>query len=534
MIYVIIAASAAFIGGSPTYLPVFNIEIPVYWMYINSLYPLITAYAITRYRLMDIEVIIRKGSIYSALTIIMSTLYFLIIYTSENYFMRYTGQNPLWFTIPAIVVLALLFQPLRDALQDLIDRTFFRSKYEADLITKKFSEGVKKLMRLEDFARYISRVASSTFDLKGSACYIYDEANGNYLCHDGLGTLKPLKGSLINNDRCLISEMKAKGKVLSREEIAYRIGQSSDTDISRLKCVAEDLTAMNFALCVPSISNKKDYRLLGFLAVDGKASGEPFSTEEIMLMETLSNQTVTGIENALLYKEKLATVEKSFKLEKLAGLGSATAGVAHETKNALGYVVMFSELLPKYADKQDFLENAATALPAEVERIKIILQGILDYSKPAESHPEDLNIKNLVEETIVLVRDQAKSRNIMIERNIDEGLKIYADRNALKQVLLNLFMNSLDAMEGGGMLTVSALQGAGTVEIRVKDTGSGMSPEVVKKVFDPFFTTKQQGTGLGLAIVKKIVEENRGAISVNSRPGEGTEFTISFALALTH
>ena len=477
---------------------------------------------------MDIEVIIRKGSIYSALTIIMSSLYFLIIYTSENYFTRYTGQNPLWFTIPAIVVLALLFQPLRDALQDLIDRTFFKSKYEAELLTKKFSETIKKLMRLEDFARYIARISLSTFKLKGSACYIYDELSGNYLCNEGLGSLKRFKDSFINSDRCLISEMKAKGKVLSKEELGYRINQQNETDLPRLKCISDDLAAMNFVLCVPSISNKKDNRLLGFLAVDEKASGEPFSTEEIMLMETLSNQTVTGIENALLYKEKIATVEKSLKLEKLAGLGSATAGVAHETKNALGYVVMFSELLPKYADRQDFLENAAIALPAEVERIKIILQGILDYSKRAESHPEDLNIKQLVEEAVVLVRDQAKGKNIMIERNIDKSLNIPADRNALKQVLLNLFMNSLDAMEGGGVLNISALHKDGTTEIKVRDTGTGMSPEVIKKVFDPFFTTKEQGTGLGLAIVKKIVEENNGIISVNSRIGEGTEFTIAF------
>lgn len=485
----------------------------------------LTAYAITRYRLMDIQVIIRKGAYYSALSIIMSVLYIIIINFSEVVFHSATGLNSLWFVIPAIFFLALIFQPLSDHLKEMIDKRFFRAKYESERIAKKFSAGINKLMSARDFAKYITRVTHNTFKLKGTACFVIDDDGISYRCLHAEGTFRTLQDTVIGKASVLVEEMKAKSNAVILSELLYSAAQS--TDPQKQSALIDGMKARRFALLVPSISAKRDVKLLGFLATDEKANSDVFSSDEITLLETLSNQTVAGIENSLFYKDQIKRTEIALALEKQASLGQATAGVAHETKNALGYIIGFSQLLPSCVDKKEFMDTAVRAFPTEVERMKVILSGIIDYSKDEVQNKERVQVKKLVDDTIVLVRDRAKGANVMIETNVDPSHHIFADPNRLRQVLLNLFMNSLDAMPGGGgILKAFSDSHKGNVYIKVSDTGSGMPPEVVKKIFEPFFTTKEQGTGLGLAIVKKIIEENRGNLYVETKEGEGTTFVI--------
>jgi len=477
----------------------------------------LTAYAITRYRLMGIEFIIRKGIVYSLITAIMSVLYFIVIYLSEHFFRAITGFSSLWFTIPAIFVLALLFEPTMNFLQNFIDRTFFKSRYMAEKISRKFSDGIKKLRKIEDFTKFIAKSAYVTLKLKGSAAFVFDERTGLFTCLEAKGSLFNLKNGTISPNSLIAQRMNEKRSSLVRDEAKMMKEKA-----------AEDMARLNFYLCVPSMSSGKNGRLLGFLAVDAKKDNTPFSVEEIELLEMLANQTASGIENAILYQQQIVTIEKSLKLEKLASLGAATAGVAHEAKNALGYVSAFSQLLPLSVDRKDFLENASQSFPAEVGRIKLILQGIQDYSKQTEQNVETINIKQLVDETIVLVRDQAKSKNVFIESSVNQELNIRADKNRMKQVLLNLFMNAVEAMPNGGILSVNTERSDEGTYIKVSDTGTGISQETLQKIFEPFYTTKQQGTGLGLAIVKRIVEENKGDLKVTSEPGKGTTFTLAF------
>lgn len=468
----------------------------------------IVAYAITRYRLMDIQFIIRKGMIYGLITAVMSVLYFIVIYLSEHFFKAVTGFSSLWFTIPAIFILALLFEPTMAFLQGAVDRTFFRSRYIAEKISRKFAEGVKKLRTIEDFAKFIARSAYVTLKLKGSAAFAFDERKGLFVCLEAKGSLKGLKDRHIRADDPCVSQMRGKKSSVMREETK----------------MPDD----NIYLCVPSMSSGKSGRLLGFLAADTKRDNTPFSVEEIELLEMLANQTASGIENALLYEQQIATIEKSLKLEKLASLGEATAGVAHEAKNALGFIATFAQMLLKTDDKPKLAKTHSEAFANETNRIKLILQGIQDYSKQTEQLMEVINIKELADETIVLVRDQAKGKNVIIDNAAEEGVHITADRNRMKQVLLNLFMNAIEAMASGGVLSISTERGGQDIAVKVADTGSGMTKETLRRIFEPFYTTKKQGTGLGLAIVKRIVEENNGRLTADSEPGKGTTFTLAF------
>jgi signal transduction histidine kinase len=506
--FFLIGTILGFFGGSNCFPLIFGIQIPPVLSVLIIVFPFSTAYAITRYRLMGIEMIIRKGMVYGLLTAIMSVLYFIIIYLSENIFKAVTGFSSLWFSIPAIFTLALMFEPTMSFLQRAIDKTFFKSRYIAEKTSKKFADGVKKLRTIEEFARFIARSAYVTLKLKGSAAYIFDERSELYTCLEAKGSLSPLKGNTISPDDAALRQMAAKRAALLKEET--------------------DMPEKDFYLCVPALSSGKNARLLGFLATDAKGDNTPFSVEEIELLEMLANQTASGIENALLYEQQIATIEKSLKLEKLASLGAATAGVAHEAKNALGFVSAFAQMLPYSDDKPKLVETHHKAFSNEVNRIKLILQGIQDYSKQTEQVAEEINIKGLADETIVLVRDQAKGKNVIIDNSVDGSLNISADRNRMKQVLLNLFMNAIEAMPSGGILSIRTEPSGQGAAVKISDTGTGIPKEILRKIFEPFYTTKQQGTGLGLAIVKRIVEENKGALSVDSEPGKGTTFTLAF------
>lgn len=508
--YVLLSSIIGFVCGASTFLPVYRVPLFPYANSFTWLFAFVLSYAITRYRLMGIEFIIRKGMVYGLLTAIMSVLYFTVIYLSEHYFKAVTGYSSLWFTVPAIFALALLFEPTMSFLQKAIDKTFFRSRYIAEKISRKFAEGVKKLRRIDDFARFIAKSAYVTLKLKGSAAYVFDDLDEVFVCLEAKGTLSHLKGRTLDRGNAAVKMLAEKRSALLKEE--------------------SDMPEEGFYLCVPALSSGKNARLLGFLAADSKQDNTPFSVEEIELLEMLANQTASGIENALLYRQQLATIEKSLKLEKLASLGEATAGVAHEARNALGFVSAFAQMLPLSADKPEFIEKYSEAFPNEVNRIKLILQGIQDYSKQTEQVAEEINIKDLADETIVLVRDQAKGKNVIIDNSVDGSLNITADRNRMKQVLLNLFMNAIEAMPSGGILSVKTEQSGQELRVKVADTGGGMPQEILRKIFEPFYTTKKQGTGLGLAIVKRIIEENHGRLSVDSEPGRGTVFTLAFAM----
>lgn len=529
VLYVFIGTFIGGIAGASNFISWYTSAPPTLNLF-TSVYVTTIAYAITRYRLLNIEVIIRKGFVYAVVTAVTSLFYYLMLYATEMLYPGYALTQKMIFVVPAILALSAAFAYMQSPIQHYIDKTFFRSKYDAEKTARNFSEGIKRLVSIDEISEYVTRTSMFTYKVAGAAIFIYDEAKDKFICYDARGTLASQKGGKIEKDSCLAAELAERGKVVLREEAEYLHGQAAGVKSDYFRKISKEMVQKNFKLCVPSISGAKDRRLMGFLALDEKKKGLFFSSDEITLMETLSNQTTSAIENALLAKHQLLMIEKSFNLEKLALLGTATAGVAHETRNALSYLTAFSQMLAKSVDDRTFLDSAAESFPAEVERVKLILQGIMDYSSQHELKKTRMNIRKLVEDTVVLVRDQAKGKYVEIFDKVDDNLEISADSNSMKQVLLNLLINAIDSIQKGGHVEVYGTRQHGKAIITVSDTGCGMADEVLGKIFDPFFTTKDHGTGLGLAIVKKIIQENSGQLFVHSRVGAGTKFTMEFAV----
>ena len=218
------------------------------------------------------------------------------------------------------------------------------------------------------------------------------------------------------------------------------------------------------------------------------------------------------------------------RAEHLATLGELAAGLAHEIRNPLagiaGVIEIIGRDLPESSPSREVLKE----VQQEVLHIKQILSDLLDYARPKPSafRAGDLNLT--AEHAVGLARQQALSRPIGIELVEAEGLsEVEHDAAQIQQVLLNLLLNSVQAIEAaGGTGTVGVVLGRADnfATISVNDTGRGIPPEALPNIFRPFFTTKRQGTGLGLSLTKRIVEDHGGRIEVTSQPGVGTRFTV--------
>jgi two-component system, NtrC family, sensor histidine kinase HydH len=217
--------------------------------------------------------------------------------------------------------------------------------------------------------------------------------------------------------------------------------------------------------------------------------------------------------------------------EKLAALGKMAAGVAHELRNPLSSIKGLALLLKsKFQDKSNEQRNA-DILVQEVERLNRSIGELLDYARPHKLIRETLNISDVVNKAISLIRMDADAVNvkILLEPSIGDIL-VNGDQDKLTQVFLNLLLNSTQAMPSGGELRVVTTKDKISVICRIEDTGCGLRQEFASRVFDPYFTTKSDGTGLGLAMSSKIIEEHGGKIEFQSKAGVGTIVTVKLPL----
>jgi two-component system, NtrC family, sensor kinase len=230
------------------------------------------------------------------------------------------------------------------------------------------------------------------------------------------------------------------------------------------------------------------------------------------------------------------TQQELLHSERLASMGQLAAGVAHEINNPLGTILLFADAMCRETDEEEPHHGDLKMIIDETVRCKNIVAGLLNFSRQQELLAQETDVHALVERAIESVSHQPAFAPVEIVRCYGAGVPvIQADPAQLQQVFINLLNNAAEAMPGGGVLTVSTQRLAdGRVQIEVADTGMGISEENQRRLFVPFFTTKSEGkgTGLGLSIVYGIIKMHRGQITVASREGEGTTFTITLPVAI--
>lgn len=273
---------------------------------------------------------------------------------------------------------------------------------------------------------------------------------------------------------------------------------------------------------------------------------KPWEHEDVKLsvMRALENYFLTK-ERERLMEEKLNTVRKAAEANRLASLGMLAAGIAHEINNPLVSINTFLKLIPKKI--KEFEENPSAKdteywtkfyqiADDELKRVQDLVRELLNLAKPPKYDFEETQVAQLIQNEAQLFESAAKEKDVRLKMMIQENLPLVrCDRSRIKQLLLNLVINAIQATSQGGQVTIEAHSvknwfGRRHLEISVKDTGEGIPDELKSKIFEPFFSTKKKGTGLGLVVCDFIVKYHGGEIEVESAVGKGTTFIISLPL----
>ena len=255
----------------------------------------------------------------------------------------------------------------------------------------------------------------------------------------------------------------------------------------------------------------------------------------------LSGAKTRGPEGDVVYgigidvTERRALEKRAADVEALSAMGTLAMNLAHEIRNPLNAAVLQLHLLERHIGKlgvddetRATLHQRAEIVGDEIGRLNRLLTEFLELARPRGIAREPVHIGKLVDAVLDLERDNAASKGVTIVRDVaQDGCVAIGDREKLKQVVINLVVNAVEAMKEGGTLTARVQCDASGVVVSIEDSGVGIEPRHLESVFEPFFTTKEAGTGLGLSIVRKIVDQHAGQVQIESDRGKGTRVTVS-------
>lgn len=253
--------------------------------------------------------------------------------------------------------------------------------------------------------------------------------------------------------------------------------------------------------------------------------------DEIGQLADTFNEMIDGLRSKGELKEKLDQAERA------AVIGRLTQSVAHEVRNPLNVInLSIDHVSTKYAPEDEKKRAQFTAILSsikdEIARLKYLVSDLLNYGRPAQLMLRTIDMRDLVDETMTLVRPQAEVQGIDIEvHNDGSDAEVMGDRERLKSCLSNIVINAFQAMPTGGTLTTNIQKNNGWVELKISDTGIGISEEAIRKIFEPYFSTRNSGFGLGLAVTRSIVEDHKGTIEVRSELDKGTTFILKLPVS---
>lgn len=277
-------------------------------------------------------------------------------------------------------------------------------------------------------------------------------------------------------------------------------------------------------------------QLRGMVLLSAKTDEEEYTTNEKEILTNILDQTAFALENVSLHTVQRERINNMYRADRLSIMGELAAGAAHEIRNPLTSIRSTIQYLRKYLPSNDQKE-LAEGLIDEVDRINEILQGLISFARPNDPETETVDLHQLIEQILQLLASTVRKKNVDVDFQFHSQVKeISADRPQLKQVLINVILNAIQAVDFSGEIKIiveqstprdASISSSSELYIIIQDNGCGIEQEHLDHIFDPFYTTKDEGTGLGLSISYGIINKHGGDIKIESEKGEGTTVTIS-------
>ncbi|WP_249593953.1 transporter substrate-binding domain-containing protein [Peribacillus frigoritolerans] len=256
------------------------------------------------------------------------------------------------------------------------------------------------------------------------------------------------------------------------------------------------------------------------------ASKKRHITYNVYPIQTIGGESVGAVVNFFDSTEQKQLERKVAQDDRLRSLGQLVAGIAHEIRNPLTSILTYTQLLPKKFASADFRTFFSEQVTSEITRLNTLINDLLDYARPKKSEPVTFSLNEAMAGIELLLKPKIKEKNLSIVREFAGDIQATADTQQIKQVLVNVILNAIQASNTGGTLIFRAYYRDVFTVIEIEDEGIGISEEDIDKIFEPFYTRKPNGVGLGLSITYQLVKENDGTIETRSEVGKGTVVTI--------
>ena len=426
------------------------------------------------------------------------------------------------------MIFAAVLATVQKHMETMLGKALFKETYEAYETLTEFSRAMVSILDLPALTHMILSTLSRVLNIQTVSLFLLDSEKDVYALASAKGTgIERLESIRFSAAEGLPHYLRCSQTLLVQED--FRRIQHPD------RSILPALHAMTSVVCLPLIN--KD-RLIGFINLGPRTDQQVYSQNELHLLTTLAQNAAVALDNAMLYTDLKRSQILMRRTDRLRSLETIAGGFAHEIRNPLTSIKTFVQLAPGRRDDAEFIDRFSEVVIEDVYRIERLIHEILDYARYREPKFIEENLNDIVASCLYFIEVKASSKFIAIEKHLTPDLPMARlDRQQIKQVLLNLLLNAMDAMsEKGGQLSVKThrrnkVDGA-WIQIEIADTGVGISPANLEHIFDPFYTTKhesieREGTGLGLTIVHQIVQEHHGYIEVESKVGLGTTFYIN-------
>jgi signal transduction histidine kinase len=487
-----------------------------------------TTYSIVKHRLMDINIVLKKGTTYILLLLLLFIPSFLLILLGQKI---YYGKINYLFTAMMFLVLwavALLFHRIKPGTEKAVESFLFKDRYNYRETLGKFSRAMVTILDLQSLSRRIIETITETMKVGKSSLFLLDDARAEYHLFESKNA-NP--APLLPKGAPLPGYLQKMGEIVVREELA------KGRHIPELDHVVNQMASLEAEVSIPLISKG---HLIGIINLSHKLNKDIYSHEDIELLTTLANQTAIAIENARLYEDLKKSKSYIRRADRLASLGALTAGLAHEIRNPLVAIKTLTQLLPERLEDEEFRNHFLNIAAGEVDRISSLVSELLDFARPSPPKLAFEDVNSILDGMILLISTESKKKQIHIDKQYASDLPfVKVDREQIKQVFLNVLLNAIEATPENGRITVktrSFLKPGGEpyLQIEFRDTGCGIPQEYLEDIFNPFYTTKTTGSGLGLSISNQIVQDHKGYIDVESQVRQGTSFFINLPVDQEH
>jgi two-component system NtrC family sensor kinase len=517
---------------------------------------IVLAFGVLKYDLLDMGAVIRRGTIYFLLTIVLTLFYVIIIGFFNTLFIRSGQTHPLLLPFVLSLFMVILFNPIREKVRMFIDKLFFRGKYDYQRLLKEVSAQMTKLLRIDDVTELLLKSVEESLQTDNVVLFLLDEKSARFQAKHLGGNTLAIPWAEIDQHHPLAVYLEDFRRPLSTVLIELSgLPKHQKADIIDL------IRAWRSSLVVPMYSKG---RLIGIITLGQKKSGELFVHEDVELLSTLANQTATALDNAKMYNEleelnralerkveertadlrqalaeKERTQKQLIQSESLAAIGQLVAGTAHELNNPLASAASLLQNSAEtirdwpetFKEREEVIDDLTFSLK-ELKRAGDIVKSLLGLSRQTQTYVEPVNINAVIDDALRVLHNQFKTLPVSIEKTYEEGLPPVEGNFAnLGQVFINIIKNALQSLpEGKGVINLkTSYQGeTDSVIFACRDTGEGIPEAYLKDIFKPFFTSKPlgRGTGLGLYISHEIIKRHGGDISVSTEPGKGSVFVI--------